>query len=93
MPCARNVATTFLLIAATRLDADPLHPMSAQPRQQGEMAVRVVVDLQALLAPIQGDVELALAGIDAGTDHGILSHLPRPSLECEPSVPSTMRAR
>src|SRR5262249_42275537 len=39
-----------------------------------------VVDLQPLRAAMQRHLELVFAGIDAGADHAMLAHLPRPFL-------------
>ncbi len=83
-----------LLVATTRLDADPVDPVLSQPAPQDGVPVVSVVDLQPLRAPIERYVEFAFAGIDAGTDRWYAcsssSTLP---CECEPLVPSTSRAR
>src|ERR1043166_6134821 len=55
------------------------------------MARGVVVDLPSFPAALERNIQFAFAGIDAGTDRGRLAHLRRPFLECEPSVPSTIR--
>jgi len=88
---APQLGNNGLLIAATRLDADTLHPMPPKPVRQHLVTLGRVVDLQLLRTAVDRHVELAFAGIDPGTDHGTLGHLRRPFLVCEPSVPSTIR--
>jgi len=80
-------------VTATRRDPDPLDPVLAQPPRQGAVPGTAIVDLQPLEPPLERRVELAFAGIDAGADHGRLAPLPRPFLEGEPWVPSTIRVR
>src|SRR5206468_1060109 len=90
-PLSAQLGHNGLLVAAAGLDANPLYPMPPQPINQCSMALSGIIDQQPFGATGQRDIELALGGIDAGTDHGRLAHLRRPFLECEPSVPSTIR--
>src|SRR5262249_43788424 len=71
-----------LLITAARLDTDALDLALPQPGQQAPVAFRVVVDLRPLRTAINRDIQLVLAGIDAGAHCGILAHLRRP-LPCD----------
>src|SRR5262249_8003354 len=88
---ATQFADDLLLVAAAGLDADAFDPMPPQPFHQRLVSGDPVVDLQSFGALLERDIEFALAGIDPGTDRGTLAHLRRPFLECEPSVPSTIR--
>ena len=45
-PSRRRWRNDLLLVAAARLDADPLDPLLPQPGRQRRMAIRSVVDLQ-----------------------------------------------
>src|SRR5262245_59490849 len=71
-----------LLVTAARLDTDALDLALPQPGQQAPVAFRVVVDLRPLRTAINRDIQLVLAGIDAGAHCGILAHLARP-LPCD----------
>ena len=71
----------LLLDSSTRFDADPLDPMLPQPRQQHGVTSRRVLHLQLLAAALDRYIELSFAGIDPGTDRGMLGHLRR-SLPC-----------
>ncbi len=92
-PLAAQLRHDSPFVAAARLDPDALDPVPAQPARQAGMTGRGVVDLQTLTAGGDRRIELVFAGIDAGAPHARLGHLPRPSLECEPWVPSTIRVR
>jgi len=69
-----------LLVAAARLDADPFDAVALQPGRQRSVAIRSVIDLQLRRTFIERGIELAFAGIDAGADHAMLTHLRRPFL-------------
>src|SRR5579862_6184284 len=68
------------LVAAARLDSDPPHATLTQPSRQAPMAIRIVLDLEPVVTPVQRHVELAFASIDAGANHATFAHLPRPFL-------------
>ena len=90
---APQLANDRLFVAATCLDADAFDAMPPKPIQQHLVTLRRIVDLQRLGTAVQRDIELPFAGIDPGADRGTFGHLRRPSLVCEPWVPSTIRAR
>src|SRR5438034_4686252 len=77
---ATKSAHNGLLIAAARLDSDPLDSMLPQPHRQPPLAIRRVVDLQPLRTPVECRIELAFASVDAGAGYAMLAHLPRPFL-------------
>ena len=79
-PLAPQFGDDRLFVTATRLDADAFDAMLSQPRQQHLVTLRRVVHLQLLAAALDRHVELPFAGIDPGTDRGMLGHLRRPSL-------------
>ena len=82
---AAQTADHGLLVAATRLDADPLDLALPQPGGQSLVPLLAVRDLQLLVrTSIQRHIELAFASIDAGANYAMLPHLPRTFLECEP---------
>ena len=65
------------LIATARLDADPLSAVLPQESRQGGMALWRVIGGERLSTPINGDIEPALTGINAGANYAILAHLRR----------------
>jgi hypothetical protein len=79
-PVAAQLGHHSTLVAAARLDADPLHTILTQQRRQCRMAVRSVVEAPPLGDPADRHVELGLASVDTDADYVRLAHLPRPFL-------------
>ena len=61
-------------------DPDPFHVVLAEPSGQGGVAIGRVIDLELAGSTADGDVELRLAGIDAGADDAMITHLQSPFL-------------
>ena len=54
--------------------------MLPQPGRQGLVTLGGVVERQIVWTSIDCRVELVLASVDAGADHAMFAHLPRPFL-------------
>src|SRR5215510_1303799 len=68
------------LVATARLDPHPLGSSLAQPSRQRPVAISIVGHLKLLSTSIDRHIELVLCRVDAGADHAMLAHLPRPFL-------------